>query len=72
MKNSEAVEIWSTNIASKGNLLSNGVPSGSPDTDKESVLEGASSGAFSMFQHEPWYGGDEVELVCGLSQGRTF
>ncbi len=43
-----------------------------PDTDKESVLEGASSGAFSLFMHEPWHEKDEVELVCRLSHGRAF
>ena len=45
---------------------------GLPDTDIESVLKRAPVDAYSMFMHEPWHGRHEIELVCGLSHGRTF
>lgn len=45
------------------------------ETDAEKLIQGASGDAYSYFLHEPWHAvspEQEVELVCGLSQGRNF
>ena len=44
-------------------------------TDEKKLLEDASANAFSMLIHEPWSTIDleqEVEVVCGLSDGREI
>lgn len=51
------------------------VGDGYEETDAEKVVERASGDVYSFFMHEPWHvysPEQEVELVCGLSQGRNF
>ena len=45
---------------------------GQPIRDAPKVLDQASVYAYSMFMDEPWHGEHEVEVVCGLSDGRNF
>ena len=42
------------------------------ETDAKTVLEEAPSFAYSIFMQEVWHEDFEAEVVCGLSEGRSF